>query len=165
MDIHLPASQPVSNATIHGNAIDCTIGEEIVCLQVAVHENQCCEAQLRRNRRKRKPRMSGAFFSAANERSIRTVVTTKRVNKSSLVKQGRRSVRLSLFERKHLHSSGAPVSQEHRHGPAGARARDIPAFKPFLYFIQAQELRHPHHPNQGNACLGANQKQCSRARA
>ncbi|EKT4092372.1 TPA: hypothetical protein QDZ99_002658 [Stenotrophomonas maltophilia] len=39
MDIHLPASQPVSNATIHSNAIDCTIGEEIVCLQVAVHEN------------------------------------------------------------------------------------------------------------------------------
>nr|WP_312250212.1 hypothetical protein [Stenotrophomonas geniculata] len=38
MDIHLPASQPVSNATIHSNAIDCTIGEEIVCLQVAVHE-------------------------------------------------------------------------------------------------------------------------------
>ncbi|HEL3809833.1 MULTISPECIES: hypothetical protein [Stenotrophomonas] len=29
MDIHLPASQPVSNATIHRNAIDCTIGEEI----------------------------------------------------------------------------------------------------------------------------------------
>ncbi|WP_180863254.1 hypothetical protein [Stenotrophomonas maltophilia] len=45
MDIHLPASQPVSNATIHRNAIDCTIGEEFVCLQVAVHENRCCAAQ------------------------------------------------------------------------------------------------------------------------
>ncbi|WP_313161608.1 hypothetical protein [Stenotrophomonas sp.] len=39
MDIHLPASQPVSNATIHSNAIDCTIGDEIGCLQVAVQEN------------------------------------------------------------------------------------------------------------------------------
>jgi hypothetical protein len=44
MDIRLPASQPVSNATTYGNAIDCTIGEEIVYLQDAVHENQCCEA-------------------------------------------------------------------------------------------------------------------------
>lgn len=45
-------------------------------------------------------------------------MTTKRANKSSLVRQGRRSVRLSLFERKHLHSPGASVSQENRHGPA-----------------------------------------------
>ncbi|WP_180875413.1 hypothetical protein [Stenotrophomonas maltophilia] len=38
MDIHLPASQPVSNATIHSNAIDCTIREEFFFLQDAVHE-------------------------------------------------------------------------------------------------------------------------------
>jgi hypothetical protein len=54
MDIHLPASQPVSNATIHSNAIDCTIGEEIVCLQVAVHEKLMVRGTTQMASRKKK---------------------------------------------------------------------------------------------------------------
>ena len=51
---------------------------------------------------KEKPRMSGAFFSAARKRSIRTVVNAKDVNNYSLARQGKHSHRLSLVERKHL---------------------------------------------------------------
>src|SRR5262249_32004373 len=70
MDIHLPASQPVSNATIHSNAIDCTIGEGIAGLQVALQEIQCCGSTTPSTGEKRKAPHGGAFFSATRARLV-----------------------------------------------------------------------------------------------
>ncbi|RXK65659.1 hypothetical protein ERT44_12835 [Stenotrophomonas sp. MA5] len=76
MDIHLPASQPVSNATIHSNAIDCTIREEFFFLQDAVHEKPCCAAQRRPAVEKRKAPHRRGFLFPADARPIRTEVAT-----------------------------------------------------------------------------------------
>ncbi|EMB2830346.1 hypothetical protein [Stenotrophomonas maltophilia] len=81
--------------------------------------------------------MSGAFLSAANERSIRTVVNTKDVNNYSLARQGKHSHRLSLVERKHL-----LVSPECRRGYRHLRPALSYWKQPNVYRRAETKLRH-----------------------